>query len=83
MYVCVCLSIGFFTVDSFSFPRGAFIITLCVPLYEIKCGLPKGNATQTAPGLWSREFANYSVTLDQYHAKYSISRNGELVSSSE
>ena len=40
------------------------------PLYEIKCGLPKAIATQSTPGVWSREFANCSVTLNQGSAKY-------------
>jgi len=53
------------------------------PLYNLKCGHPKANAVQSAPGVWKREFANCTVTLDQGSAHYTISQNGELVASSE
>eukprot|EP00035_Acanthoeca_spectabilis_P003913 m.96700 g.96700 ORF g.96700 m.96700 type:complete len:480 (-) comp12372_c0_seq1:2497-3936(-) len=53
------------------------------PLYELKCGLPQGLATKTASGVWRREFANCSVTLDQRSNSYSIHENGHLRSGVE
>ena len=52
------------------------------PLYNMKCGLPTANASQSAPGVWSREFANCQVSLNQQKATYVIRYHGEVVSSS-
>eukprot|EP00038_Savillea_parva_P005088 m.147135 g.147135 ORF g.147135 m.147135 type:complete len:470 (-) comp11658_c1_seq3:2457-3866(-) len=50
------------------------------PLYDLTCGRPKGLAAKDSDGVWHREFANCSVTLDQRTNKYSIHAGGQLVS---
>jgi hypothetical protein len=42
------------------------------PLYDLRCGHPRGVATSDGAGMWKRIFDNCTVTLDQQHATFSI-----------